>query len=185
VTAKFHVSLRIILVTAVALSMLSNMGCGGDTGGDKKKDNGISSERSVEREKAEVSFRTLGGKRRTLSDYSGKILMVNYIASWNVESRDLVSIMNAVHSKFKRNVTVIGVIVDEGGSGRARSFKTQNDVRFELLLPDGKTGKDQRSGRLLTTVIYTRDGKLFKRFDGLQRQKVYEDFLRGMYRRRM
>lgn len=134
---------------------------------------------------ADITFRTLDGGEKSLADYSGKILFVNYMASWSADSKKLVPIMNDIQRKFRAHVTVIGVMTDDGGVGPARSFMGQNDIRFEVLLPGGDAGRIGTIAKLPTTIVFKRDGSIFYRFLGLQRYKAYEDFIYGMYRRRM
>jgi cytochrome c biogenesis protein CcmG/thiol:disulfide interchange protein DsbE len=134
---------------------------------------------------ADVTFRTLDGREKKISDYGRKILVVNYMATWNEDSRKLVPIMNEVQRKFHLNVTVIGVLTDLKDSARVNSFIKTNDVKFEVLLPGGDPGRFGRPRKLPTSHIVTRDDYLLTTFAGLFRADKYEDMILAMYRRRM
>ncbi|MCK4550253.1 MAG: hypothetical protein KAU49_08775, partial [Candidatus Krumholzibacteria bacterium] len=142
-------------------------------------------ETAGKRSVSDVTFVTLGGEEKKISDYGRMILLVNYIETWNSDSKKLVPIMNEVQRKFGRNVTVLGIVTGKGGASAARSFVKANDVRFEVLLPGGDPGLFGRARRLPTTHVVTREDELFYRLEGLHYQKKYEDVILAMYRRRM
>lgn len=134
---------------------------------------------------SDVTFVTLGGKEKKISDYGRKILLVNYIETWNTDSKKLVPIMNEVQRKFGKNVTVLGIVTDKVGVSAVRSFINANDVRFEVLLPGGDPGFFGRASVLPTTHAVTREDVIFHRLEGLHYQKQYEDVILAMYRRRL
>ena len=133
---------------------------------------------------SDVTFVTLEGGKKKISDFGGKILLVNYIETWNTDSKKLVPIMNEIQRKRKVNVTVLGIITDRGVSA-TNLFIKDNDVQFEVLLPGGHPGHFGRPRRLPTTHVVTREGDLFYSFKRLHTRKQYNDLILGMYRRRM
>jgi hypothetical protein len=173
--------LRGVLVTAAAALALSFPGCGGESGNGGEKTPPAASGSVTKTAGSGPVFVTLEGKPRRLSDYRGRIVVVNYIAAWNNDSKELVGIMNEIDRRNHENVAVIGVLVGASGPAQARTFSTGNDVRFEILLQDRKIPV----GKLPTTNIYTRDGKLYYSFEGLQREMRYADLLARMRKRRM
>jgi len=134
---------------------------------------------------AEVTFRTLDGGEKRISDYGDKILVVNYLATWNDDSKKLIPIMNEVQRKFFKNVTVIGVVTDVNSPAQVNAFKKSEDVRFELLMPGGPEGRFGRTRRFPTSHVVTRDDYLLITFEGLFKASKYEDMILAMYRRRM
>lgn len=168
---------------AVAFLLLS---CSGD-GGDGEKSAGEESAADGQKKGivSDVTFRTLDGGERKISDYGRKILMVNFIETWNVDSKELIPIMNEVQRKFHANVVVLGVIMDVQNEAKATAFRKANDVKFEILLPGEDTGWFGTPRRLPTTYVVTREDLVFDRFEGLQRKAHYEDYIKAMYRRRM
>ena len=187
---------RVFKVLAVSLTAAAVVfllvSCSGDGDGAKSpaddSDAGkapAAAETAGSRSVSDVTFVTLYGEEKKISDYGRKILLVNYIETWNVDSKKLVPIMNEIQRKFHVNVTVLGIVTDKGGVSVARSFVNANDARFEVLLPGGGPGLFGRAGRLPTTHVVTREDELFYKWEGLHTQKQYEEFILGMYRRRM
>jgi len=135
---------------------------------------------------SDVVLRPLEGPERTIADYGGKILIVNFIATWNNDSKALVPVMNEIQKNFVKNVTVIGIAIDEGGPGSLRNFARENDVRFELFTGGSAiAGRFGAAGRVPRTYVLTREARIFGRFTGLKEYRHYHEFLIDMYRRRM
>jgi thiol-disulfide isomerase/thioredoxin len=134
---------------------------------------------------SDVTFRTLDGGEKKISDFGRKILFVNYIATWNEDSRKIVPIMNEVQRKFHANVIVLGIIIDAKSASQARIFGKTSGVKFELLLPGGAPGRFGAPAKLPTSHLVTRDNYLLTSFEGLFMAKQYEDMIKAMYRRRM
>ena len=182
--------LTVFLTVATAAFLL--VSCSGNGDGAKSpaddSDAGkapAAAETAGARSVSDVTFVTLYGEEKKISDYGRKILLVNYIETWNIDSKKLVPIMNEIQRKFHVSVTVLGIVTDKGGAPAARSFVNANDAQFEVLLPGGDPGLFGKAGRLPTTHVVTREDELFHKWEGLHAQKQYEDFILGMYRRRM
>ncbi len=188
---------RIIAAAGVAAMALLVLSCSGEgdggktSGGDTAAESGSdaevqdAAENTYKGSVSKVTFRTLSGGEKKISDYGNKILVVNYIATWNEDSRKLVPIMNEVQRKFHANVTVLGVVTDVKSAGQVHAFINAHDVKFELLLPGGHPGRFGNPGKLPTSHIVTRDDYLLSSFEGLFRAKKYEEMILAMYRRRM
>lgn len=182
---------RIIAPAAAALVAFLMLSCSGDEGGEETSagDTAPQSESAAAKVQkgivSDVTFRTLDGGEKKISDYGRKILMVNFMATWNADSKRLVPIMNEVQQKFHANVVVLGVITDVQSVGQAQAFRKANGVKFELLLPGGDPGWFSSQGKLPVTYVVTREDLIINRLEGLKRADKYEDFILSMYRRRM
>ena len=182
---------RLIAPAAAVAAAFLMLSCSGD-GGEEEPSAGetaLQSEPAAKEERkgivSDVTFRTLNGGEKKISDYGMKILMINYMTTWNADSKKLIPIMNEVQRKFHANVVVLGVITDVQNEGQAIAFKKANDVKFELLLPGGDPGWFGTPSRLPVTYVVTREDLVFDRFEGLQRNGHYEEYILGMYRRHM
>ncbi len=178
---------------ALAVSMAAVfllVSCSGDGDGSKTpaddSDTGkapAAAETAGARSVSDVTFVTLEGEEKKISDFGKKLLLVNYIETWNSDSKKLIPIMNEIQRKRSKNITVLGIVT--GRASSAKSFVTANDVQFEVLLPGGHPGHFGRPRRLPTTHVVTREGDLFYSFKRLHTRKQYNDLIIGMYRRRM
>ena len=174
-----------LIVTMIAALGLFSCSGNGEWEGQPAENASESESRPAPGLVSDVTFKNLDGDIVRISDYGRKILMVNWMETWNADSKALIPIMNTCQRKYHVSTTVLGVLTDVKSVAQARSFAQANGVKFELLLPHGDPGLFGRPGKLPTTHIVTREDEIIKRFDGLHRGKQYEEFILAMYRRHM
>lgn len=133
-----------------------------------------------------VVLRAPDGETRKIEDYSGRILMVHFFATWHEDTARLVEWMNAIQRRFGSNVDVLMIAMDREGRRALRTFLAENEVEFDVYGNGGEIASEFGGVRTLpTTYILLRDGTILHRYDGIQRRKVYEDFILAMKRRRL
>ncbi len=94
---------------------------------------------------ADLAFADLEGNTGNLSDYRGKIVLVNFWASWCAPCRkempDLVRISKEYASK---GVAVLGVAMDVGGLDGVHRFLEEIDVTYPVVIPRGDSSACRR-----------------------------------------
>jgi thiol-disulfide isomerase/thioredoxin len=77
----------------------------------------------------------LDGKPVSLSDYRGKIVLLNFWATWCPPCRMEIPDLIALQKEFgPRGLHVIGASLDEGGPEVVRSFAKSNNLNYQLLM---------------------------------------------------
>ena len=105
-----------------------------------------------------------------LSNYKGKIIVVNFWATWCPPCREEMPDLSAFHQEYQsKNLQVLGLAIDDLETIRA--FQKENPVSYPLLAADmegmgiaASLGNDK--GVLPYTIIITPDGKVTKTFLG-------------------
>ena len=141
------------------------------------QENGKSSKKDLQ-DAPDVTFKDLQGKDVRLADLKGKVVVVNFWATWCEPCQIEIPWMIGFQEKYAdKGFTLLGVAMDDEGKSVVGPYveKTQFDV-------DGKKvpmnypiviGNDDLSSKfggligLPTTVVVGRDGKIHKRFLGL------------------
>jgi thiol-disulfide isomerase/thioredoxin len=125
-----------------------------------------------------VHFKDLDGKDTSLSDYNGKVVLVNFWATWCDPCRMEIPWLIEMQQKYgNKGFTVLGVAMDEEGKSVVAPFvaKEQFDVsgRKSMMSYPIVLGNDdiaEKFGGLLgypTSILISRDGKQVKRITGL------------------
>lgn len=173
---------------AAALFLLLAAGCGGGKdggeagGGARDGAEAASPAGGI----ASVTLRGIDGPDRSIADYEGRILVVNLVATWNNDSKDLVGIMNEIQRGFRRNVDVIAVALDDRGPEGARMFARQTGAAFDVFLGGDSVRREfGRPSKFPTTYVLTRDARIFAKIEGLQRYDYYHNTLIRMYQQRL
>ena len=126
----------------------------------------------------EVTFKDLDGKAGTLDQYKGKVVLVNFWATWcdpcYVEIPWLIEMQQKYESK---GFTVLGISMDEEGKTAVAPFLAKerfsvNGQKLPMNYPIviGNDEVADKFGGLLgypTSFLISRDGKIVKKVQGL------------------
>lgn len=101
------------------------------------------------------------------SDQRGKVVVINYWATWcppcRFEMPGLVSIANEFKEK---DVEFVGITVDEDLSV-VPAFIEKYQITYPILLPGNDPNISGEGMSLPTTFLYDKDGKLAKKYTGI------------------
>jgi thiol:disulfide interchange protein DsbD len=107
-------------------------------------------------------FRTLDGAPLSMADWTGKVVVLNYWATWCVPCRKEIPEFNRMHDELgAKGVEVVGISMDEEGAEVVKPFLEKNPMNYTVGLGSGSM--DQ----LPITVVLGRNGNTVQRFDGL------------------
>jgi thiol:disulfide interchange protein len=107
-------------------------------------------------------FTTLEGAPLSTADWKGKVVVLNYWATWCVPCRAEIPEFNKMQDELgAKGVDVVGISMDEGGAEAVKPFLLQNPMKYTVGLGSG--AMDQ----LPVTVVLDRNGNTVQRFDGL------------------
>ncbi len=132
----------------------------------------------------DFTFPDLDGKEVSLSDFRGKVVLVNIWATWCPPCRDEMPSMQKLYERFKgEDFEILAVSIDTDGREAVAPFMQQMNLTFPALLdPEEKirslyriTGVPEsfiidRNGILVQKVIGPRDWatpKVFSYFENL------------------
>jgi thiol-disulfide isomerase/thioredoxin len=103
---------------------------------------------------------TIGAQRFSLTAHRGKVILVNFWASWCAECRPEMPVLERLHRELARHgLDVVGVNVRESKDTVSRYAKDL-DLTFPLVLdPEGKIGALYGVVGLPTTFLVGRDGR--------------------------
>jgi thiol-disulfide isomerase/thioredoxin len=102
------------------------------------------------------------GVRRSLADFRGKVVVLNFWATWCPPCRTEIPLLQRVHTAYAaRGFTVVGVAMDERGWAAVTPFLAQHRVEYPVLL--GNAAVARRYGGLKTlpyTLFLDRAGRV-------------------------
>ncbi len=107
------------------------------------------------------------GQLRSLRDYRGKLLLLNFWATWCPPCRVEMPVFSAAQQKWReRNVAIVGIAMDSGGWRTVTPFLQRSPVSYEILLGTPRVARDYRVGRVYpTTVVLDTAGSMVGRFE--------------------
>lgn len=107
-------------------------------------------------------FKTLDGAALSTADWKGKVVVLNYWATWCVPCRSEIPEFNKMHDELgAKGVEVVGISMDQDGIEAVKPFLEKNPMKYTIGLGSGEM--DQ----LPVTIVLDKSGNTIKRFDGL------------------
>jgi len=114
----------------------------------------------------DVSFPDVSGASRRISEWSGKILVVNFWATWCPPCREEMPEFSRLRSEFaSRGVEFIGIAIDD--PKEVKEYLVRAPVNYPILI--GQSGGAQWAadlGNVLQvlpfTAVFDRDGRLVR-----------------------
>jgi thiol-disulfide isomerase/thioredoxin len=149
---------------------------------------------------ANFNLTNLDGKPVRLSDFRGKVVLVNFWATWCSACLAEIPDLIALQKKNTDEVTILGIALDgmpdehddspdEGGHAKSHSNGSSSKVihakveravksrqiNYPVLLDSrNSVGGQYNGGELPTTIIIDKHGRLRRRFIGERNLKVFE-----------
>lgn len=125
------------------------------------------------------------GVKQDLSQYKGKIIVVNFWATWCPPCREEMPELSALHSEYKnKNVLVLGIAVDD--PVLVKKFSQESPVSYPLFAAEyegmelaGGLGNDKDI--LPYTVIINADGAVVETYFGRINKTLLESALRPLF----
>ena len=113
---------------------------------------------------------TLDGKHASLNDYRGKVVLLNFWATWCAPCRKEMPSIQTLWDHYKgRDLVVLAVSEDDGEREQITDFIHKINVNFPILLDhDLKVGDSYMLPGLPTTYLIGRDGTIAAAIVGTQ-----------------
>jgi thiol-disulfide isomerase/thioredoxin len=130
----------------------------------------------------ELKLKDLNGKDVALADFKGKVVFLNFWATWCDPCRVEIPWLIAMQNKYgAKGFTVVGIAMDEEGKTVVAPFleKERFDVggqqlpmNYPILL--GSDEASDKFGGILgypSSFLISRDGKIVTKFEGLKSEE--------------
>jgi thiol-disulfide isomerase/thioredoxin len=106
-----------------------------------------------------LNLKPLGVKKVTLSQFRGKIVVVNFWATWCPPCRAEMPDLAAIYDHFKDQMVVFSITDEE--PFKVASFVSAGGLKYPILLDPGrKVNNEFHVDGIPQTFVYDRDGKL-------------------------
>jgi cytochrome c biogenesis protein CcmG/thiol:disulfide interchange protein DsbE len=127
-----------------------------------------------------------GGKEVRLSDYRGKVVALNFWATWCGPCKVEVPWLNQLEMEHaKQRFAVIGISFDEQGWRAVKPFLAKLNVQYRVLLGDLRTRNLYGGVDVLpTTLLIDRDRRIAAVYSGVVNRKKFETTLAELLRRK-
>ena len=137
------------------------------------------------RERADFTLTDLAGKSWRLQALHGKVVLVNFWATWCPPCRKEMPDLEALYQQFKDQGLLILAISDED-MGKVSTFIAEHNTTYPILLDPGrKVNQLFQVEGIPKSFVYDRDGKLVAESIDMRTRKQFLEMLAqaGLHRR--
>ena len=124
----------------------------------------------------------LSGKKVRLSDFKGKVVILDFWATWCGPCRMEIPHFVRLQSKYRaQGLAIVGLSLDADGEKSVRPFADEHDVNYTMLLANGETAN--LYGGVVgipTTFVLDRQGRIVKKFIGVMPPEAFEEAIRPL-----
>jgi len=124
----------------------------------------------------EVTLEGLDGREVPLSGYRGKVLLIDFWATWCDPCKESIPILSKLQDRYgERGFQVIGIALDVGGNKVVAPFAAELAMNYDVLLGDERA--TQAFGGIPgipTSFLVDRQGQIVRRFVGVVQRDDYE-----------
>jgi thiol-disulfide isomerase/thioredoxin len=117
----------------------------------------------------ELQLPTLGGGEWRLSEHRGRVVLVNFWATWCGPCREELPALADLARRYQaQGVAVAGVALDEGGAAVVGPFVARMGLGYPVLVPAEATRAALAGSveSVPTTVLFDRQGRIAQRYTG-------------------
>jgi thiol-disulfide isomerase/thioredoxin len=115
----------------------------------------------------DFSLQDLNGKTVKLSDYKGKVVLIEFWATWCPPCREAVPGLMKLHKAYKeKGLVVLAVSLDQGGWDEVKSFIAQQGITYKVLKGTDDVSMQYRVRSIPMSLLLNKEGKIAKRYLG-------------------
>jgi peroxiredoxin len=132
----------------------------------------------------DVALADVDGKPHRLTEWKGKVLVLNFWASWCPPCREEIPLLQAAHRRFgPRGLAIVGLAIDQ--LAPVTAFRKQSGITYPILVDDAAIALMSLYGdpseSLPYTVVLDRNGNIVARklgaFHGDELDRIVEPLL--------
>jgi peroxiredoxin len=129
------------------------------------------------RQRADFTLTDLQGKNWQLKSLSGKIVLVNFWATWCPPCRKEMPDLDTLYQRYEKSGLVVLAISDED-AGTVKAFLADHKVSYPVLLDPGqKVNKLFRVQGIPKSYLYDRQGNLVAQAIDMRTQTQFLEML--------
>lgn len=161
---------RFIAVTIFVMTVILANGCTKEDGG-----------RSMSAEAPDFTLQDLDGKKMTLSDFKGKVVMLDFWATWCPPCRASIPAIERIHKTYgDKGLAVLAIALDEGGWDSVKEFSTEYGITYRVLKGTDEVATKYLVRSIPTIILVDKQGNLYKQFMGFGNDALIEQEIKAL-----
>ena len=122
-----------------------------------------------------IQATALGGRSVDTNALAGRIVIVDFWATWCPPCREEIPHFAALYAKYQPRIEILGVSLDDGGESVVAPFLREQGVSYPVIMGTEALAAAFGGIRgLPTTFIIDQRGRIYKKYVGYQEAETFE-----------
>ncbi len=124
----------------------------------------------------DFTMKDLDGKDVALSSYKGKVVLLNFWATWCGPCKAEIPGFVELQDKYKDDLVIVGFSVDDPAD-KAKAFAAEYKMNYPILLGEGREDVQEAYGPIWgipASFLISKDGKVCRKHLGIAPKSVFE-----------
>lgn len=115
----------------------------------------------------QVQFQTLAGEPFNLADFRGKVVLLNFWATWCIPCREEIPVLNAMQQEFaSTGLKIVGASLEDSSEGIQQYEQSVAKFGYEVVTGGSDAQKAFGGTPLPTTYLIDREGRIRQKIIG-------------------
>ena len=115
----------------------------------------------------DFTLKSLDGQEITLSQLKGKVVMLDFWATWCAPCRESIPHLVKLYKNYHENgLELIGMDVDKGDVETVRRFVKSMDIPYPIIVAPDDLARSYRVTSIPATILIDKEGNLRERIAG-------------------
>ncbi len=139
-------------------------------------------EKDVSPKKApEFTLQNLDGKSTKLSDFKGRVVLLDFWATWCGPCRASIPGLEKLHKTYSgKGLAVLAVSLDDGGWDYVKSFQGEYGITYAILKGTQDVASKYMALTIPTVVLIDKEGNIHRRYLGSGNEEEIEKELQAL-----
>ena len=149
---------------------------------DDEQGNGAACLADAKPANLDFTMKDLAGKSVSLSAYKGKVILLNFWATWCGPCKAEIPGFVELQEKYKNDLIVVGYSVDDEAP-KAKAFADEYKINYPILLGEGREDVQDAYGPIWgipASFIISKDGKVCKKHLGIAPKAVFDREIKAL-----
>lgn len=126
-------------------------------------------------------LRDLDGNMVSTAAWQGKVVLLNFWATWCPPCREEIPILIELSKKYKDDLLVIGISVDDGSPDEVKEFAHNIGINYPIVMRSRELLVEYGGVPALpTTFLVNKEGRVVQKHEGLFSPILYETEIRAL-----
>ena len=131
------------------------------------------------------TLKDVNGRPVRLSDYKGKVVVLDFWATWCTGCKVEIPWFMEFQTKFKsEGLETIGVAMDEEGWDKVRPYVNEHPFNYPIVAGDAAMAKKFKIAGLPLTILIDRNGRIVDTHAGVVEKDAWEQEVRALLQER-